>query len=185
MYIFHWIRNKRHKVHWKNGETGELWAPPLLLTKLSSATCWSKSFEWKVSRRSYSLERRDDQDYRRSWKIWTIWRSATHAISQHHYRDMHCTKWSRAHQSPSNLFSCSESGLKFAYFAIKFFQLFFTVQWWQSGIALRKNHWIYIVIKEKKNNLIEQPHVSYLTRLPLSHSWHPMSIVRPSLENVN
>ena len=122
---------------------------------------------------------------RRSWKIWTIWRSATHAISQHHYRDMHCTKWSRAHQSPSNLFSCPESGLKFAYFAIKFFQLFFTVQWWQSGIALRKANWIYIVIKEKKNNLIEQPHVSYLTRLPLSHSWHPMSIVRPSLENVN
>ena len=43
-----------------------------------------------------------------------------------------------AHQSPSNLFSCPESGLKFTYFAIKIFQLFFTVQRWQSGIALRK-----------------------------------------------
>ena len=115
---------------------------------------------------------------RRSWNIWTIWRSATHAISQHHYRDMHCTKWSRAHQSPSNLFSCPESGLKFAYFAIKFFQLIFTVQRWQSGIALRKANWIDIVIKEKKNNLIEQPHVSYLTRLPLSHSGHPMLVLR-------
>ena len=52
----------------------------------------------------------------------------THAISQHHYRDMHCAKWSRAHQSPNNLFSCPETGLKFAYFVIKFFQLFFTVR---------------------------------------------------------
>ena len=118
-------------------------------------------------------------------KNWTIWRSAAHAISPHHYRDMHCTKWSRAHQSPSNLFSCPESGLKFAYFTMKCFQLFSTVKRWQSGIALRKANWIYIVIKEKKKNLIEQPHVSYLTWLLLSHSGHPMSIVRPSPVNVN
>ena len=60
----------------------------------------------------------------------------THAISQHHYRDMHCPKWSRAYQSPSNLFSCPDSGLKFSYCVIKFFQLFFTVQRSQLGIVL-------------------------------------------------
>ena len=58
--------------------------------------------------------------------------------------------------------SSHESGLIFAQFAIKFFQLFSIVQRWQSGIALNEgylNLQIYIIIKEKKNNLIEQTHI--------------------------
>ena len=116
------------------------------------------------------------------YPFWTIWRSA---ISQHHYRDMHCTKSRRAHQSPSNLFSCPESGLKFAYFAVKFFQLFFTVQRWHSGIVLRKANWIYIVIKEKKKKS-NRTTARFLPQATLFVPFrHPMSIVRPIPENVN